>query len=60
VVEFFLANMSQRLAESLREEVTERGKVREKDADAAMSAVIVTIRQLEGAGELVLVREDED
>lgn len=57
--EFLLANMSQRLAQSLREEIEARGIVKEKDADAAMGAVIETIRQLEGAGELTLIRDDD-
>ncbi len=59
VVEFFLANMSQRLAQSLREEIAELGPVKDKDAEAAMSTIVITIRQLEGAGELVLIREDD-
>lgn len=59
VVEFFLSNMSQRLAQSLREEIAERGKVKEKDADAAMAAVVTTIRQLEGAGELVMIKDED-
>ncbi len=59
VVAFFLSNTSQRLAQSLREEIEARGKVKEKDADAAMAAVVTTIRQLEGAGELMLIREED-
>ncbi len=57
--EFFLANMSQRLAQALREEVELRGAVKEKDADAAMAAVVTTIRQLEGAGEIIMVKDDD-
>ena len=59
VVEFFLGNMSQRLAQSLREEMETRGKVKEKDAEEAMTAIVTTIRQLEGAGELVLSRDED-
>jgi len=59
VVTFFLDNMSQRLAQSVREEMAERGTVKEKDAEAAMSAVVATIRQLEGAGEIVLNRDQD-
>jgi flagellar motor switch protein FliG len=58
-VEFFLTNMSQRMAQSLREEMAERGKVKEKDGEAAQSAVISAIRALETSGELALVRPDE-
>ncbi|HMO07939.1 MAG TPA: FliG C-terminal domain-containing protein [Paracoccaceae bacterium] len=57
--EFLLANMSQRMAQGLREEIAARGKVREKDAEAAMAAVIAAVRQLEAAGELALVRPEE-
>ena len=59
VVEFFLTNMSQRLAQAVREEMEGRGKVKEKDGEDAMTAIVTTIRQLEGAGELVLIREEE-
>lgn len=56
---FFLGNLSQRMAQSLREEVAERGKVKEKDGEAAQSAVIAAIRVLEGSGELALIQDDE-
>ncbi|NUB42929.1 flagellar motor switch protein FliG [Fertoebacter nigrum] len=58
-VEFILANMSQRLAQALREEMATRGKPRDKDAEAAMAAVVTAIRQLEAAGEVVLLTEEE-
>lgn len=58
--EFILSNMSQRMAATLREEMAERGKVSEKDADAAMTAIIVAIRDLESAGELALKSDDQD
>lgn len=57
--EFLLANMSQRMAQGLREEMATRGKVKEKDAEEAQNAVITAVRQLEAAGELVLLREDQ-
>lgn len=53
-VEFLLANISQRLAQSLREEMEARGPVKEKDGDEAMTQIILMIRQLEGAGEIAL------
>ena len=56
--EFLLANMSQRLAQSLREEIEGRGPVKEKDAEAAMGTVVTMIRQLEGAGEIALTTPD--
>ncbi|WP_317852833.1 flagellar motor switch protein FliG [Albidovulum salinarum] len=52
--EFILANMSQRMAASLREEMAERGAIREKDAEGAMTAIVVAIRDLEVSGALAL------
>lgn len=60
VAEFVLSNMSQRMAQSLREEMAARGKVKEKDAEEAMNTIMTTIRQLEGAGEIVLIKEEEE
>lgn len=60
VVDFLLSNISQRLAQTIREELETRGTPKEKDADDAMNQFILTIRQLEGAGEVVLIQEEED
>lgn len=57
--EFILANISQRMAQGLREEITARGKVKEKDAEEAMNQIIGAIRSLEATGELAMVQEDE-
>lgn len=57
---FILNNMSQRMAQSLREEIAERGKVKEKDGEAAQSSVIAAIRTLESSGELALIQEEEE
>jgi flagellar motor switch protein FliG len=59
VTDHFLENMSQRMAQSLREDMAQRGPVKDKDAEAAQNAVVATIRQLEQAGELAL-QHDED
>ena len=53
-VDFIFANMSQRMAGSLREEMSERGIVTEKDAETAATAVVMAIRDLETAGEVSL------
>lgn len=58
-VEHFLSNMSQRMAQSLREEMGARGSPRDKDGEDAMSVVVSAIRQLEASGELVLEKEEE-
>ncbi|GLS87358.1 flagellar motor switch protein FliG [Cypionkella aquatica] len=57
--EFLLSNMSQRMAQGLREEAVSRGRVKEKDAEDAMNQIISAVRQLEAAGELVLIQEDD-
>ena len=59
-IAFFLDNMSQRMAQGLREEMTARGRVKEKDAEQAMNAVVNAIRDLETAGDLAFVVEDEE
>jgi flagellar motor switch protein FliG len=60
-VEHMLANLSQRMAQGLREEMATRGRIKDKDGEAAMSAVISGVRQLEASGEVSLRQEgDED
>ena len=59
VREFILTNMSQRMAQGLREEIAERGKVKPKDAEEAQNAVVEAIRGLETAGEIELIKEEE-
>ncbi|MCX7888162.1 MAG: flagellar motor switch protein FliG [Rhodobacteraceae bacterium] len=58
--EFILANISQRMAQSLRDEMASLGKVSPREAEAAMTEVVVAIRRMEEAGELSFVAEDED
>ncbi len=58
--EFILANISQRMAQSIREEIAARGKVKEKDAEEAMNLIIGAIRTLESSGELVMVQPEEE
>ncbi|MGB5869407.1 MAG: FliG C-terminal domain-containing protein [Albidovulum sp.] len=57
--EFILANMSQRMAAALREEIGALGKLKEKDIEAAQTAVIIAIRELEAAGELQLIMPED-
>jgi len=57
--EFILTNMSQRMAQSLRDEMANLGKVKEKDAEEAMGEIVAAIREMETAGEIFLVAEDE-
>lgn len=58
--EYLLANMSQRMAGTLRDEVETRGKVKAKDAESAMAQVVLAIRDLAESGELTLLTDDED
>jgi len=58
-VEFILANISKRMAEGMRDEMSELGKVKEADGEEAMSAVVAEIRELEAAGEVFFVAEEE-
>ena len=57
--EHILENLSQRMTQSLREEIASRGKIKEKDGEEAMSIIVMAIRQLEGAGEVVLVTPED-
>lgn len=59
VVEDILAALSPRMVQQMRDDMAARGKVTPKDADAAYTALITAIRQLEAAGELTL-KQDED
>lgn len=59
-VEFFLAAMSKRLADQLREEMENLGKVKPKEAEAAMNSVVSAIRELEASGDILLLAGDED
>jgi flagellar motor switch protein FliG len=57
--EFILANISQRMAESLKGEAEEMGEVAAADGESAMTGVVAAIRELEEAGEIYLVAEEE-
>lgn len=58
-VEFLLENMSKRMAEQLREEVEGRGTPRIEEGEAAQARIVTAIRDLESAGELLLVPAEE-
>ncbi|MBW6506660.1 MAG: flagellar motor switch protein FliG [Rhodobacteraceae bacterium] len=57
--EFILANISQRMAGTLRDEMANLTKIKDKDAEDAMAAVVAAIREMEAAGKIFLVAEDE-
>ena len=58
--DFILGNISKRMAEGIREEIKELGKVKEADGEVAMSAVVAEIRELEAAGEVLFVAAEEE
>lgn len=58
-VDFWLGGLSSRLAESMREEMQELGKVSLKDAEDAMDQVVAAIRRMEVAGDLFLIAKEE-
>lgn len=59
--EFILANLPQRLAETLRGDIETAGEIRPRDAETAMGEVVMAIRELVDAGELAfLPAADED
>lgn len=57
--EFILANISQRMADNIRAEADEKTGITQADAEAAMTAIVGVIRQLESDGEIFLTVEDE-
>ena len=59
-VEFLLSNMSTRMAENLREEIAERGKVKLSEAEEAMTIIVGAIRALVDEGAISLVEEDSE
>ncbi|MBF9030171.1 flagellar motor switch protein FliG [Rhodobacterales bacterium HKCCE3408] len=52
--DFILENISKRMAETLREEAVALGTPSEEEGEAAMTAVITAIRQLEATGQIKL------
>ena len=60
VAEFLLGNMSTRMADNLRDEVTDRGEVNGPDSDAAMTTITAAIQRLELAGEINLIVPEQE
>ncbi len=59
MVDQIFAALSPRMVQQMRDDIEARGKVLPKDADAAYTALIAAIRQLEEAGELALIPPDD-
>ena len=60
VKEILFKNMSQRMAESFKEEMDVMGPVRLRDVEEAQSRIVGTIRRLEDAGEIIIARGGGD
>ncbi len=60
VKEFIMGNISSRLAEQIEESIQERGMVKPKDADMAMTQVVISIKELEKTGEITLIEPEEE
>ncbi|WP_170396244.1 flagellar motor switch protein FliG [Ruegeria arenilitoris] len=58
--EFLLSNMSSRMADNLREEIGERGKVKQSEAEEAMTQIVGAIRALVDEGTIALIEEDNE
>ena len=56
----FISNMSERASEDLREEIDSLGPVRVSQVEAAQSAIVKIVRDLEASGEIVLARGDDE
>ncbi|MEM8554935.1 MAG: FliG C-terminal domain-containing protein [Pseudomonadota bacterium] len=57
--DFILSNMSTRMADQLRDEMNELGKLKTKDVEEAMSNIVGAIREMEAAGELLLITDED-
>lgn len=58
--DFILDNMSGRMADQLREDMNDAGKMKPADVDDAMFTFVSVIRDMEERGELVLAVPDEE
>jgi flagellar motor switch protein FliG len=61
VATYLLESMSKRMADNLREEITELGKVKASEGETAMKEIMIEIRRLIDAGEVeIIIPSDED
>lgn len=60
VYEVIFSNMSQRAAEMLKEDINFMGPVRISTVEESQQKIVGVIRRLEEAGEIVIVRGDQD
>ncbi len=60
VAEFILENLSRRMADALREEMEESGRIKPKEGEEAMTQVVNAIRRLAATGDITLIQPGED
>ena len=60
VKELFFANMSERAAKIMREDMDAMGAVRLKDVDEAQSTIVTIAKQLADSGEIVIAGQGEE
>ena len=60
VQDIIFKNMSQRMAETFKEEMEYMGPVRLRDVDEAQMRIVATIRRLEDIGEIIIARGGSD
>src|SRR5690625_5154146 len=60
VKEIVFKNMSQRMAETFKEEMEYMGPVRLRDVEEAQTRIVSTIRRLEEVGEIIIARGGGD
>ncbi|NVO55669.1 flagellar motor switch protein FliG [Rhodobacteraceae bacterium B1Z28] len=59
-VQFLLSNISTRMADNLREEMADRGRVKQSEAEDAMTQIVGTIRNMVDDGTIILIETDEE
>ncbi len=59
-VEFLLSSMSSRMADNIREEIAERGRVKQSEAEDAMTQIVGVIRNMVENGAISLIETDEE
>jgi flagellar motor switch protein FliG len=60
VTAFVFDNISSRMGDQIREEMSELEKVKPADGEAAMSAIVAMIREMETRGEVTLLQVEDD
>ncbi len=58
--EFILENISKRLSASVREEATTLGRVKKKDSEEALAAIVTIIRKMEANGQIYQITPEDE